>query len=138
MNYNQGFTLLEALVAIVLIGVLGGVLYSFLSVSLQNLRRLSDRSEALVVENQIRRFITAQNLLARPEGSDQVGSWQVNWQSQPIETIRKNVGRSGLGGNFNTGLFQVTVSVTRPNATPIHFSMRQLTYQRITQRVQVP
>ncbi len=86
-----GFSLLEMLVALVLISAVGGALYSLLNNQFTQLRHFHELQQNLELRGQLLRWIKTIDPAAQPQGEINLGfRYQIRWHSTPI-TQRDNM-----------------------------------------------
>jgi len=134
----RGFTLLEAIVALVLLATTGTGLLVWLHTNVDSLHRIQ---QALVRQQAARNalaWVEMLNPMETPEGGVTVGMYRFEWTSQAMEPPKD--GRTPYGGlsNFRVGLYQVTVRVyaqdTVSSASPLLLALvqaRQLGYRQV-------
>lgn len=84
---QRGFTLLEAIVALVLIGSSGLALFSWINSNLTTLSRIHEvnaKSEATI---NILEYMHMVNPMLTPEGKASLGSYRISWHSQPTTLV---------------------------------------------------
>lgn len=104
---TKGFSLLEAIVALVLVAMVGMALFAWINTNLNNLYRIQQiqkRHEA--VRNAIE-FMETVNPMLRPKGDMTVGLYRFKWQAEPLTEPMDNA--SGIKGQ---GLYQVVLYKT--------------------------
>ncbi len=110
---NQGFSLLEAIVALLLLSTMGLALFNLLNSTLETVSRLEAHSQ----ENQA--FLNAVaylkniNMTARPKGDVELDGLHIRWSAQAVVPLTSGAGRLGGGSLYAAGLYQVEVEVTR-------------------------
>lgn len=125
-----GFTLLEAIVAMVVFSLGAFALYGWLSTNLITLDRIGSRQEQEVAFASALDLVRRSNPMQAPTGRRQIGDMTVTWTSRPVEAPKINVYRSGATGIYMVGLYTVYVRVTR-NDRPIgHFYVRQIGWEQ--------
>ena len=80
-NRQKGFTLLEAIVALVLIGSAGMALFSWINgnyISLSRIRDVNARSEATV---NVLEYMDRVNPMLTPDGVAPLGAYSIRWRS---------------------------------------------------------
>lgn len=129
---STGFTLLEAIVAIAIVGIALVPIITFVSQMVTGLTRAGDANARNLAQQSIMELLEATNPLEHPTGDDQIADLQIHWESTDIISPSKIV-RVGAGlAGFNIGFYNVTVSVSRANRGPwFSFDMRKVGYQRI-------
>ncbi len=128
----RGFTLLEAIVAVAVMGIALVPIITFVSQMVGGLTRAADANAKNLAEQSIIELLEALNPLEQPIGDDQVGDLVIHWESAEIVPPNKET-RIGTGlAGFSIGFYNVTVTVDRANAGPwFTFDMRKVGYQRI-------
>lgn len=84
---QRGFTLLEAIVALVLISTTGLALFSWINSNIAALNRIHDtntKSEATV---NILEYMYVINPMLKPEGTASFGLYRIKWRSQPTTSL---------------------------------------------------
>lgn len=107
---QKGFTLIEAIVAMVIVSILSMSLYSWLSASYVSSNRAIknlNKSDAVV---SAKAYIERLNPMLQPEGAYQIGDYHILWSSQPITDIRP-VYNGGTIGLFDVALYNVEVEL---------------------------
>lgn len=129
---SRGFTLLEAIVAVAIVGVALVPIITFVSQMVSALTRAGDSNAKNLAEQSIIELLEPMNPLERPVGEDQLGNLIIRWESAniipPNKSIRPGVGLAGFG----IGFYNVTVSVDRIDKGPwFSFEMRKVGYRRL-------
>lgn len=129
---SRGFTLLEAIVAVAIVGIALVPIITFVSQMVGALARAGDANAKNLAEQSIIELLESMNPLERPVGEDQLGNLIIRWESAdiipPNKTTRPGVGLAG----FSVGFYNVTVSVDRLEKGPwFSFEMRKVGYRRI-------
>jgi len=129
---SRGFTLIEAIVAVAIVGIALVPIMIFVSQMVSGLARAGDTNARHLAQQSLIEFLEPMNPLEQPTGEDRIGDLIVRWQSAslvpPNTTSRTG---SGLAG-FSLGFYNVTVSVDRVDTGPwFSFDMRKVGYRRI-------
>lgn len=128
---SQGFSLLEAIVALTLISLTGVAIFSWINQSLKNLSVISRQDIQLQrVENALA-YVRTINPMKTPQGSSQIGDLQLSWQSELIEPINRSVSRRGGFGNYQVGLYSLDVTLEQSDMSDYVFTVRQPGYLEI-------
>jgi len=131
MKYHQqkGFTLIEAIVALVLISLTGMAIFQWLNQSMANLRVLErEQSTTLTVQNALA-YIKTINPMENPTGKAQVGNMQLEWESDLLEEPTKGMTQKGSITQYTFGLYQLDITLTQTNQPKFQFSVRQVGYK---------
>lgn len=103
-----GFTLLEAIVALVILSSGLMAAYAWFSQDIRYLVKVNDLAlEEAAISEAVDR-LKLEDFASNAEGTFQWGDYQVDWQAIPLEPPR--IGRSFLGG---TGLYDLTLYQVR-------------------------
>ncbi len=128
----QGFSLLEALVAMALVATIGMALLAWINTNLLTLQRIEDKQRELAVTRTAIAFLEGVNFFSMPIGVTDLGPYRIEWTATPSEPVRD--ARSLLGGGmtpYQIGLFEAQVRVTEGNNLRAQFSFRQIGYAQV-------
>jgi general secretion pathway protein I len=128
---QSGFTLLEAIVALVLIASTGVALLNWLNtnlISLQRVQQTQQRHQA--VENALM-FMETINPLEKPQGRATIGIYQIDWNATALELPKDGVNSTGGLGLFQIGLYETEVKVKVKKDLLAHFTLRQVGYNQV-------
>ncbi len=126
-----GFTLLEAIVALVIFTMGALALYGWLSTNVITLNRIRDRQQVEETLHSALDLIRRSNPMQVPTGKREVGDLEVSWTSAPVEPPRPNVDQSGTPGIFMVGLYDVRVRVLRGQRELHAFNVRQIGWDQV-------
>lgn len=113
MRRSKGFTLLEAMVALVLIGGAGMALFTWVNSSIVALRRVESanaRSDAIanVIE-----YMQGVNPMLNPEGKADFGSYQISWKSAPLTAKVDGTGNPSGVSLFQLSLYETSIDAVK-------------------------
>lgn len=109
----RGFSLLEVVVALVLLGTTGVALFAWLNQSLDTSGRLQQRLEEARLLQMSQALIANINPASEAEGELQQFGVRQRWSAElimPLETVQ-TFGAGGIGGGWRVGLYRVRVQV---------------------------
>ncbi|MES2857702.1 MAG: prepilin-type N-terminal cleavage/methylation domain-containing protein [Pseudomonadota bacterium] len=123
-----GFTLLEAIVAMVVFSLGAFALYGWLSTNTITLQRISDRRSVAEVRLSALDMMHGVNPMTQPSGRRALDGLQVQWRAVPLEPPKASVTQVGFPNLFQVGLYQVDVRVLQGSRAVDRFTLRQLGY----------
>lgn len=126
-----GFTLLEAIVALVVFSMGAFALYGWLATNVHTLERIQARREAAALRTSALDMMELVNPLAEPEGRRALGRFEVRWRARPVAPARQGVTQVGLPTLFQVGLYEVDVRVFTQSREVDRFSVRRVGYRQI-------
>jgi general secretion pathway protein I len=128
----RGFTLLEAIVAMTIVGVALVPILTFISQMTTGLSRAADLNARSLAQQSVVELLEPLNPMDQPVGEDQIGNLLVRWSSETL--VPPNTGPI-LGSKltaFGIGFYKVTVSVDRVDRGPwFTFDMRKVGYRQL-------
>lgn len=122
---QQGFSLLEAIVALTIMATCLLALYAWLSTSTLALNRVRANAAAITDARAAMAAIETVNPLAEPSGRRELKPLEIIWKSRPLTDIRLGMSRGGTATQFDFRLYEMDVQVKRDGVTVRDFSMRK-------------
>lgn len=129
--HARGFTLLEAIVALVIFSLGAFALYGWLSSNLYTLGRVEARREAVAVARSALDMMRRVNPMETPTGSRRVDALEVAWTSTPLQPPRDGRSQVGLPTAFQVGLYVVDVRVRLDDREVERFELRLLGHKQV-------
>lgn len=126
-----GFTLLEAIVALVIFSMGAFALYGWLATNVQTLERIQARRDAAAVRSSALDLMELVNPMAQPEGRRALGRFEVRWRARELAPPRQGVTQVGLPTLFQVGLYEVDVRVLSQARELDRFSVRRVGYRQV-------
>jgi len=129
---QQGFTLIEAIVALVLIGTTGMALFSWINSNIITLNRVQEVNAMNSTTINALEFMGTVNPAASPTGQVNLGSSRLEWNSTATTPPR-----DGTGYPFGIGLHQLAMYQTRVTVNKadgefwFDFTMQQVGHKRV-------
>lgn len=130
---QQGFSLLEAIVALTLVATLGASLFAWMNSSLSSLNRVRDASIERSARLNIIEYCKGINPMNRPEGGHDFGAYRIEWKSQLKEPVTDAIGYPAGRGNFQIGFYDLKVQAFRAGAPWFLLELDQVGYLRVRQ-----
>ena len=108
---EDGFTLLEVIVAFVIFASVGMALYGWINSSLSSVQRVIDKDiETETILNSFE-LLKAMNPMKDPDGEIEIAGSKVSWKSEAV------LGPASQGkiGLYSVGLYKIDVQLSLPN-----------------------
>lgn len=112
-NRIQGFSLLETIVAMVLISTLGASLFLWLNSGISSLYRVKALEEENVAKLNVLEYSSSLNPMQSAQGSQNFGSYQAEWRAKPVTEILDASNYPTGIGLYQIALYEITFSITR-------------------------
>ena len=130
---SGGFTLLEAIVALVVFSMGALALYGWLSSNMISLQRVRDRQQVEAAMHSALDMIRRGNPMEAANGSRDLNGLKVTWISKLLEPARPNVDQAGTPAIFLVGLYETEVRISRDGHTLGEFHVRQVGWKQVRQ-----
>lgn len=126
-----GFTLLEAIIALVIFSMGAFALYGWLSTNLHTLARVDAGRESLAAQQSALDVVRGVNPMDTPRGRREIADLRVEWNAELVEPARR--GRSQVGSEtvFEVGLYRLDVRIQQRGRDVGQFSVRQVGYRQV-------
>jgi len=121
----HGFTLLEAIVAMVIMATALLALYSWLSANTIAMNRVVAQASSLEDARTALALVETINPMATPGGEREAGPLLVRWSSEPVAGKRPGLSQAGLPTQFDLTLYEISVQVLRDGREVRAFSFRK-------------
>lgn len=122
---QSGFTLLEAIVALVIMATTLMVLYAWLASSTLGAERSADNATTLNDARTALAYLERINPMVEPSGSATLGPFKLSWESEPVTDRRTGRSASGDPSPYDYQLFDMTAQVKREGRTEREFTVRR-------------
>lgn len=129
---QRGFSLLEAVVAIVLISSTGLALFGWINSSLINLGRVREVNARTETTQNALEYMAAVNPMLTPSGKTHLGDTELAWHAELIPPIRDGSGYPQGMGLWQFALYDTHVTLLQRGVEPwFSFRLRQLGYKKV-------
>ena len=130
-NNQRGFTLLEAIVAMVVLASVGSALFAWLNTNLLTVHRIQTiqhRDEATRIGLE---WMETVNPARQRQGSADFDGYRIHWQGQPLQPPRNGSGLRGGQSLFQLTLYKMQVRVEPPGRPAVEFTLRRTGYEQV-------
>lgn len=127
----RGFTLLEAIVALVLMATTLISLYTWLAANTIAISRAQASTAALMDARAGLALVESVNPMQEPSGERELGPLTVRWTSEPVVEPQPGLSRAGLPTLFRIGLYRMSVDVLRGPQVVRTFEVRRTGWEQV-------
>lgn len=124
---QSGFTLLEVIVAMVLIASVGMGLYAWINSCLIGLGRVQEHELRREAAWDALAFMENVNPMDKPSGEAKLGPYQIQWEAALVEPVKESRGHS-------FGLYDTRVRIEMDGREIGAFGLRQVGHRRTESR----
>ena len=131
----RGFSLLEAIVALVLLSTSGIAIYGLVNTNLISFRRVHAIDARTVAVRNAIEWVRQINPAGSPEGkgSNESHGLEISWKAHALGPMLDGFGYPGGTGLYQLGLYDTEVVVSREGAELARFTIRQVGYRQVRQ-----
>ena len=130
-RHVRGFTLLEAIVALVVFAMGAFALYGWLATNTITLERIRQRQQVEAATHSALDMIRRSNPMQDPHGERKVGDLTVTWAAKLVEPARAGSSQEGSPTLFAVGLYDLDVRVLRAGRELDAFRVRQVGWKQL-------
>ena len=131
ISRQQGFTLLEAIVALVLIATTGIALFDWINANLNSLRHIQQSQQRHEATRNALAFMETVNPYKNPQNEQTIGIYKISWEAQEVKTQKDDTSILKRMGIFEVGLYETEVTVMVKDTLLTRFTLRQVGYKQI-------
>jgi general secretion pathway protein I len=129
---QRGFTLIEAIVALVLIATTGMALFSWINTNIITLNRVQLANAQSSATANVLDYMAGINPMATPQGSATLGDYRITWDATVEEAPRDGAGYPYGVSLYQIALYQTKVTVLQAGDKPwFDFTLTQTGYKRV-------
>ena len=127
-----GFTLLEAIVALVILASAGMALFAWINTQLIALQRVNEVRQSQAAQHNALALLELINPMAEPEGEEDFGPYRIRWRAGLLEPVKDGVSSKGEKGLYEVGLYRIEMDVLLPDNSPlVTLEARQVGYKQV-------
>ncbi len=97
-----GFTLVEALVSMVLVATVGYSVFSLINTHYNTFRRVEDAQRRMLLESSVLEVAQGVNPMVKPTGRVKLGDYVLTWDAEENQSIRSTYS----GNGFQVGVYK--------------------------------
>lgn len=129
---QRGFTLIEAIVAMVLIATTGMALFSWINSNIITLNRVQEVNEVNAATVNALEYMNNINPWATPEGQVSLGAYRIAWKAVATTETRDGAGYPYSTSLFQLNLYDTKVTLQKPDGQFwFSFSLQQVGYKKV-------
>jgi general secretion pathway protein I len=106
---QQGFSLLEAVVALVILASSGWALFSWVNASIVSLRRVEDANARSAATSNAVEYMQTVNPMLRPEGAAELGGYRIQWASSLSTPVMSGSNLRRSASPYDLALYDTVV-----------------------------
>lgn len=126
-----GFTLIEAIVALVLIGTTGMALFGWINTNIITLNRVQEINAENTATINAMEYMNNINPMISPEGQTDLGSCRLSWKAEATTEPRDGASYSSGTGLYQLGMYQTKITVQKPEGQFwFAFTLQQVGYKK--------
>ena len=126
ISRQAGFSLLEAVVAMVLISGVGYALFGWINTNIMTLTRIQETNARAEVTQNILEYMNSINPMKTPAGNARLGQVSLRWESKPITLVQDGLGL------YQLALYDTLVRVDSRESLPgFEFHFRQVGHKKV-------
>ncbi len=120
---QHGFTLLEAIVALVLIASTGMALLNWISTNLTTLQHVQAAQQRNDATRNAVAFMETINPIEQPSGENTIGMYKIIWEAKVVELQGSTI-------MYQVGLYDMNVTVSLDKTMIAKFTVRQIGFKQ--------
>lgn len=129
---QRGFTLMEAIVALVMIATTGMALFSWVNSNIITLQRVQAANARDAATANALQYLHNVNPMATPEGKVTLGSYMLNWTSEQLTEPRDTAGYPTGNGLYQIAIYQTQARLKTLDGNDwFDFKMQQVGYKKV-------
>lgn len=121
---GRGFTLVEALVAMVLVSTVGYAVFALINSHYISFRRVRDAQQKIALERSVLEVAQKINPVEEPTGHMDLGEYRLVWESDNVKKSRSSVSGNGL----EVGVFRVEFELQQQSDTVLTLELLLMGY----------
>ena len=132
-SVERGFSLLEALVAMVILASTGWALLAWINSSIASLGRIEESNARSLDAANALEYMQTVNPMTRPEGRVRLGDLTVAWTARPLTPVIDGSNFPRGTSQYQLAMYETAIRAFRGDALDpsVEFRMQQVGYLRV-------
>lgn len=127
-----GFTLIEAIVALVLVASTGMALFGWINSNIITLNRVQEANAQSAATASVLDYMHAINPMVKPVGETDLGAYRIEWKATPSTEPRDGAGYPYGVSQFQLALYDTRIQIFQVDGKPwFEFTLQQVGYQKV-------
>lgn len=132
---NRGFTLLEAIVALVILSTAGLAMFSWLNANLQTTHRIQVLSAELKAKENALEYMKSINPMQVSQGQAIIGNITIKWESKPITSPMDGANYPNGMSLYQIALYETSITLDKTDAPSwTSFKLQQMGYRKVREK----
>ncbi len=133
---QRGFTLIEAIVALVLIATTGMALFGWINSNIITLNRVQEINAVNAATVNAVEYMNNINPMAVPEGQTNLGFCRLSWKAEAATETRDGAGYPYSTSLYQLNMYQTKVTLQKPDGQFwFAFTLQQVGYKKVRELV---
>lgn len=129
---DAGFSLLEAVVAMVLISSTALALFSWINTNLSTLRRVTEINAQTEATRNALEFMGAVNPMITPRGAQKLGDLGISWSAELVTPVKDGTDYPAGRGLWQFAIYSVNIKIeSTSTGSQFDIQTRQIGYKRV-------
>ena len=129
---QRGFTLIEAIVALVLMASTGMALFGWINSNIITLNRVQEANAQSAAIASVLDYMNAINPMLKPVGQTDLGAYRIQWQATASTEPRDGAGYPYGLSQFQLALYDTRIQIYQANGQPwFDFTLQQVGYKKV-------
>lgn len=131
-KHQRGFTLIEAIVALVLIATTGMALFGWINSNIIALSRVQEQNSTNAATLNVVEYMYSINPMATPDGRADLGAYTLSWTSRAVADVVDGASYPIGISLYQLALYESKINVAKPDGQHwFDFTMQQVGYKKV-------
>ncbi|MBC7705707.1 MAG: prepilin-type N-terminal cleavage/methylation domain-containing protein [Rhodoferax sp.] len=136
---QRGFSLLEAVVAMVILASTGWALLAWINSSIASLGRIEESNARSLTTANVLEYMQTVNPMLRPDGRVRLGLHTIAWTARPLTPVIDGSGFPRGPSFYQLAMYEIAVRAFRGDELDpsVEFRMKQVGYRQVRESFNV-